>query len=289
MNTIQKTGCLFLLLLAGISGHTQKAPSSSLLWQISGNGLTQPSYLFGTFHIMCREDFLLSDILKQKLAGTKQFYGELKMDDPNLSMQMASRMAMPGKTLQSMMTADDYKKANARFQEITGMSMQLLDHFKPFMALSLITVNSLRCPDKVQPETEFVQLAKDNHLPVLGLETVDDEMNAIDKEPLDSQVSSLKKMLLNFDSARTELQDMLVIYKKRDIDSIYAFIKKQNSDDAFEQALLVTRNNSWVPVMQKAMAAMPSFFAVGAGHLGGSEGVISLLRKRGYTLTPITY
>ncbi len=82
---------------------------------------------------------------------------------------------------------------------------------------------------------------------------------------------------------------MIAVYKQNDVEKIYRFIKDNGGDGDFETALLVTRNKRWIPVIKKATAEKASFFAVGAGHLGGKEGVIALLKKEGYTLTPVLY
>ena len=59
------------------------------------------------------------------------------------------------------------------------------------------------------------------------------------------------------------------------------------SDSQFEKDLLETRNSSWIPKISKIVAEKPTFFAVGAGHLGGEKGVIALLRKQGFTVKAI--
>lgn len=145
------------------------------------------------------------------------------------------------------------------------------------------------CADQVQPETEFTKLAQKHGLEVLGLETIDDQINAIDKEPLDSQLHSLVKMVQNFDSVKQVMAKLMEVYKLRDIDSVYRFMQTAGMDEDFTTTMITRRNEKWIPLMQKAMADQPVFFAVGAGHLGGTEGVISLLRKQGYRLTPVKF
>lgn len=266
-----------------------QAPKSSLLWEISGNGLQHPSYIFGTFHMMCKGDFVISEQLENKIKSTKQFYGELKMDDPQLQSRLMAKMMMLGKTLQSMFADADYKRVSTSFQTITGMPLISFDNFKPFFPISLLTLKSITCSDIVQPETEFVSLAKKNQLPVFGLETVDEQMDAIDKEPLDSQVNDLQKTVLNFDSVKNEMLRMTAVYNLRDVDSLYSFMKSTGFDLGTEKDLLIDRNRKWAPKISAIIKKDPSFFAVGAGHLGGKEGVISLLRKQGYTLKPLRY
>ena len=279
---------LFVSLLSVNSSFSQ-AVKSSLLWEISGNGLQAPSYLFGTFHIMCKGDFAVTGVLEAKLKETGQFYGELKMDEPGMQMKMMSKMTMAGTTLQSLLTEKEYTIVSSRFQTITGMSLAMMNHFKPFLPISLLAINSTICKETVQPENEFMSVAQKNKLPILGLETIDDQLNAIDKEPLDSQINDLKKIVMNFDSVKNVMTQLTAVYKLRDVDSLYSFMKATGASEDFETELLDKRNQNWIPVMQKAMGVKPSFFAVGAGHLGGPEGVISLLRKQGYRLTPVKF
>jgi len=72
----------------------QRDKSNTLLWEISGNGLQQPSYLFGTIHMICKEDFHISEIVKQKFNSSKQVYLELDMDDPQLQVTMMQQMQL---------------------------------------------------------------------------------------------------------------------------------------------------------------------------------------------------
>lgn len=285
---MKRAACFLLILFLSSAQMFAQAPKSSLLWEISGKGLQHPSYLFGTFHIMCKGDFTVSGVLENKIKTSEQFYGEIDLDQPNLQAGMMAKMMMQGKTLQSLL-GEDYKKNSEKFQSITGMSMAMMNNFKPFLALSFLALNSTQCKETVQPETEFVAVAKQNHIPIRGLETIDDQMNAIDKEPIDSQINELKKIVSNFDSVKTMMSQLMTVYKARNIDSLFSFMKSTGANEDFETELLDKRNNKWIPIIEKAIAEKPTFFAVGAGHLGGPEGVISLLRKQGYRLTPVMF
>jgi uncharacterized protein YbaP (TraB family) len=287
---MKKTVAFLVILAAGISQLFGQAPKSSLLWEVSGNGLKAPSYVFGTFHMICKSDFTISEALKNKIKSTQQFYGELNMGELSaMQVQMAMKMLMKDKTIESMMTAEEYRKMSEAFLKETNMPFTMFNKFKPFMGQSVLAMSMIDCDDKIQPETEFAKIATENKITVLGLETIDDELNAIDKIPIDSQVNDLKSMLLHFDSAKLEMKQMLALYKKRNIDSLYAFIAKSMTGSSTERELLITRNKNWFPVIVKAMTEKSSFFAVGAGHLGGTTGVLNLLRKQGYKVTPVTF
>jgi uncharacterized protein YbaP (TraB family) len=286
---MKKYWCLALVLLFGATQVVAQAPKSSLLWEISGNGLQNPSYLFGTFHLMCKGDFSVTPILESKIKASQQFYGELDLDQPDLQMSMMTKMIMQDKTIESLLGQADYAKVSTRFQAITGMPMAMMNNFKPFLCLSLLTINSTSCTETIQPETEFMTVAKENNLTIHGLETMDDQLDALDKEPLDSQVLELKKIVLNFDSVKNVMSELMAVYKKRDVDSLYSYMMNTGASEDFATELISKRNAKWIPLMQKAFTEKPTFFAVGAGHLGGTEGVISLLRKKGYRLTPVKF
>jgi uncharacterized protein YbaP (TraB family) len=286
---MKKTLFVCIWIFCGIGQLPAQDSRSSLLWEISGNGLSEPSYLFGTFHIMCKQDFRISDTLENKIKGVKQFFGELKLDDPALQTKLMSKLIMNGQTLQSMIPESEYPLISKKFQEITGMPLIMLNNFKPFMSLSLLALNSISCKETVQPETEFVKMAEKYEIPVMGLETVDDQLNAIDKEPIDSQILSLKKTVLNFDSVKHVMTEMIAVYQQRNIDSLFRYMQLSGMSDDFETVLLDKRNQNWIPIMEAAIRKGAAFFAVGAGHLGGQEGVIHLLRTKGYQLKPVMY
>ncbi|TAH07759.1 MAG: TraB/GumN family protein [Sphingobacteriia bacterium] len=284
---------IIMILLIVITGAdqlgAQHKETSSLLWEISGNSLSKPSYLFGTFHLMCATDFSIGKVLNEKLNSAEQFYGELDMSKPNWQNEMAMSLIMKDQTIEGLMGKQDFEKANKKFKEITGMDLNLLNNAKPFMSISLLTLNTLPCSDKIQPETMFINIVNQHKTPVFGLETITDQMNALDTQPIDSQINSLKKMIFNFDSVKIEMRKMIDVYQLKNIDSLYNYMKQNGADGQFEQELLINRNLNWIPVITKAINHKSSFFAVGAGHLGGETGLLNLLRKEGYHIKAINY
>lgn len=266
-----------------------KAQPTSLLWEISGKGSQAPSYLFGSFHLMCAGDFVFHNALKEKINRTKQFYGEIDMSVPNLQQELMGLMLLNGTSLDKLMGTADFNKADSIFKTLAGISLKAVANFKPFMASSMLALQSIPCTDKVQPETKLMEYAQTLKLPIKGLETIRDQMNAVDAQSLDSQVIALKQSIFGFDSIKTMMQTLVNLYKTKNPDSLYHFIKSNGGNSNFETELLVKRNKNWIPVITKAIQSMPSFFVVGTGHLGGETGVIALLRKEGYIVKPIAY
>ncbi len=267
---------------------TQAQQQSSLLWEISGKDFKHPSYVFGTFHAMCKTDFDFHDSIKAKLSRTSLLVEELDMTDASMQVKMMQSLAS-SKPMASYFPAAQFEQMNKQFQEITGVPLTMLNNFKPFMSMSMLLLKSLPCAEQVQPEMLLIQYAKTKNIPVKGLEQVEEQLAAIDKQPLDSQAVALQKMVMRFDSVQQAFTQLTEVYKKKHIDSLYHFMRGSGMDDAFETALLSERNLRWIPRIKAIATQQPSFFAVGAGHLGGDQGVIALLRKEGYTVKPVVY
>jgi len=92
-----------LLFLFSFTSNAQSKEKSSLLWEISGNGLQQSSYLFGTVHMICKEDFFFPELLKEKFINAKEVFLEIDMDDPAMMMKMMTMLQLPkGQTIKHL-------------------------------------------------------------------------------------------------------------------------------------------------------------------------------------------
>ena len=75
---------ILVIFSLGSVGQSNKPEEKTLLWQITGKNIQEPSYLYGTIHIMCPGDLTISDVLKQKFSATQQLFLEIKLDDPGM-------------------------------------------------------------------------------------------------------------------------------------------------------------------------------------------------------------
>ena len=281
------------LLLAGLSivatsARAQAPQEPSLLWEISGKGLTNPSYLYGTIHLICPADFRLSEVLKERLQKSEQLALELDMDDPSLMMSMAQLMLMQdNKQLSTLLPQEDYLRLNQFFRDSVGMNITPFERAKPFVLVSLLFNRVLNCQPQSY-EMTLVGLAKKQQMEVVGLETVAEQMAVFDTIPYQDQARMLVQMIDNLPKARTEFTQMVDLYKKQDVAALHKMTLESDFDmQGQEETLLYGRNRRWIPLMANMMGQKPTFFAVGAAHLGGTEGVIALLRKQGYKVVPV--
>lgn len=261
----------------------------SLLYEISGNGLSKPSYIYGTIHIICKDDFVMNEATKQKFSETQQVYLELDMDDPKMMPEMMKSMYMTdGSTIKNLLSEADYQKVNQFFKDSLKTNIGMMDKMKPFVLSSMTIPKLISCPSQSYEET-FVKMAKAENKELLGLETVEDQFGAIDKMGMKKQADMmLVKMIENWNEGKQTLKQMITDYKNQDVEALLDDMSKSKSSDAnFQEDLLVTRNQNWIPKIQKITKEKPTFFAVGAGHLGGKKGVIALLRNEGFTVKAV--
>lgn len=271
---------------SGIASYGQN--QKSLLWKISGNGVEKPSYLFGTIHMTC--DATLEKPILDALDKTSQLYLELDMDDPGMQMTMMQGMMMKdGKTIKSMMSAEDYKAVDAYLMEKTGFTLSLFNTMKPFMVSTLVLPKLLDCPIQ-SVETELMNVAKAQKEEVFGLETVKEQMAVFDAIPYQVQADELVESAKGgFADDKKELDKMFEAYRLKDVDAMQKMTMESGNKitSDYQEVLLNQRNENWIPKIESIIREKPTFFGVGAGHLGGEKGVIALLRKKGYQVEAV--
>ncbi|MGC6429443.1 MAG: TraB/GumN family protein [Jejuia sp.] len=281
---------LKLSLLAIISVLTINAQEleNSTLWKITGKGLEQPSYLFGTIHMTC--DASLDEDVKKALDDTSQVVLEIDMDDPALQQKMMGNMMMKdGKSLKDFVSKEDFKILDTFFTENLGMSIGIMQNMKPFFLATMLYPKMLDCPMQ-SFELELVKMAKAQKEEVKGLETVEDQLNVFDTIPYADQIEDLLKTVKdNLKYDKENFAKMQKIYDAEDISKLFKMIVEDEhySFGEYQDVLLNNRNKNWISKIKAFASEEATFFAVGAGHLAGEQGVITLLRKAGFKVVAI--
>ena len=305
---------VFLSVVLSAQPSTEKyAPTTDenkLLWEITGNGLAAPSYLFGTIHMIPSGDFFLTEGTKSAFGQSTRVAFEIdteEMTNPAALMGLMGKMYMANDTsLSDLLSDEDYTLVSKHFEEL-GLPMMFMGKIKP-MFLTVLAGQDMK---DMKPgegalggmlggdgmksyELELTDMAKTAEKPIVGLETAEFQMSLFDSIPYKAQANMLVETIRSEQEATEEekedgaLDRMIELYTTQDIVGMQTMM----SDDpagigGYEELLLLKRNRNWIPVMENLMAEETVFFAVGAGHLAGEEGVIALLRKAGYTMTPV--
>jgi uncharacterized protein YbaP (TraB family) len=268
---------------------TANKDQNTLLWEVSGNGLAKSSYLFGTFHLMCKDDIIFSSQLKTAVINADKVYLELDMDDPKMMLNGLMMMNMKnGKKLSDFYTAPEYAKLKGFFKDSLNMPFTFFESMKPFLLVAMLYPKMMPCKTVSGVEEELMKLAKLYKKEINGLETLQQQAAVFDSIPYKEQAKELLKSIDSMKANKKEFEKMLSVYKSQRLSAIEAlFSKSEFGMQEHEDILLYNRNMNWVKQLKTIMKAESVFVAVGAGHLVGTKGLIALLKKEGYKVRPL--
>ncbi len=266
--------------------------TKSLLWEVSGNGLTQPSYVFGTMHLMCAEDALLSDSLSYGIQQASRVYFEIDMDNMAEMMGLFKYIRMrDGKKLSDLLTAAEYERVKKYFADNKSiLPLSMMERFKPYFIASMISETRMPCESRNGMEEVIMKAVKSAKKEVKGLESIEFQASVFDSIPYADQAKDLLKTIDSAGREDSSTMKMLSVYRAQDMDAIEKLtVEEEGGVASFLDLFLYGRNARWIPLMEKAMKESPTLFAVGAAHLPGKKGVLDLLKQAGYTVRPMKH
>lgn len=263
-----------------------------MLWKITGNDLERPSWLFGTIHMLCEEDAVLSPNLQKAIRACDEVFLEVDMDDLFEMMGVMGNMRMKGDTtLRDLLSVDDYARVRAYFDaRPIALPFTLIETFKPLLAASTLQEGDMPCDKTAILEQVIIGEARRHGKQVQGLETMAYQAGILDSIPYKLQAEQLVAYI---DSARTGvaginlIRDLFDAYRSQDLSRLEALtVETDPALLSFTDIMLYHRNQNWVRKLKTLLPQRSLVIAVGAGHLPGEKGLIELLRRAGYTVTP---
>ena len=285
----------FFLVLNGTSFSQESVlvafpmKESSLLWKIEGQGIPNGSYIFGSMHLIEKEYFLFPDKLEKLVKKSDQLVMEIA-GMPSQSEAMKMVMLKEGTffdyfTKEQTDSIIQWAQAEMNLSEPAFRST--MTKMKPFVVVQMAT--QMQFMGKTESyELTFEKIARENDIAIKGLETAAQQMAIFDDLTNAQQTEMVMDGIRNEDKSLELIQNMQKMYVRQNVDSLYLMIQQEGGVLSDEQAsFLDSRNKNWVPQIKELIAEKKTFIAVGAGHLGGPNGVLRLLEKEGYTLTPV--
>ncbi len=290
---------------AAILAEAEKIPNGEgTLWKIEKDGKA-PSWLLGTMHLA---DPRVVDMPK----GAKEAFAKAKtviVESDEITSEKkagASLLARPdltmfvdGKSITDMLSADDVAKLETGLKE-RGIPLNAVIKMKPWILSSFVALPACELARKAKG-AEFLDMKLANDAlkegkQLVGLETLVEQMSALSDLPMTFHVQSLIEMLRMGDRMQDIMATMIDLYLKGEIGMITPMMKSIDPDEnnkgddgyaAFEQRLITDRNHVMADRAESHLDQGGVFMAVGALHLPGNEGVIELLRKKGFALTRV--
>jgi len=285
------------LVAAGGFVHAQ-APAAKaagtnrgLIWKIEKGG--RSGWLVGSLHLLTADAYPLPPALDTAFGAADVLVEEADPEElkaPEAAMKLVAKaMYPPGTTLQSQVSKETFDKIAKRAEKI-GLPVDRLQAFKPWMvALTLVGL-------ELQKGGFDPGLGLDQHFlnraPGAGkkVRTLESAMEQI--EFLENLSPQLQEGLVaaTLDGADTELQQVQKIaaaWKAGETAPIERLLltDMKSVDNAVYDTLLVGRNRRWVPQIEDCLSQQKCFVVVGAAHLVGPDGLVTMLKAKGYTVT----
>lgn len=280
-----------------ISTYAAFAEPGTLLWRISRPGSDHTSYLLGTHHVAPGAMIDSISGLRSAIASADAVYGEIsaeKLLSPRAQQLMLLAAQAPAdSTLATLLTPAQL----VRIDSVMGMpgASAMLATMKPAMTETQLALVLTRraCPD-FDPmhsfDIEVMGIASESGIPVRDLETVESQIDILLGNPVSEQAESLRELLDNLDTASASMAELAEAYRATDLDRLYSAMTATRTDaeERRWEQLVAARNRAWVDKLLPVLDSESVLIAVGAGHLPGPDGLIKLLRRAGFTVTPLT-
>ena len=254
-----------------------------LLWKIERPG-GEPSYLFGTLHVENSQVVELPQPVRNAFSQARSFTTEVVMH-PAARASYAKSIRLPAnQTLREYLDEGVYDRLVKISQESYQISEEILSSLKPWVVFTYLSR-----PRPVTGRTLdaiLEELAIKQRKAVDGLETIEEIVNALDTMPMDDQIAILKDSVCNHSTIATQWNQLIELYLQRDLAGLVALNEQPHHDEAVFKALmertLYRRNRRMAERMEAPLKKGGAFIGVGALHLPGEQGLLSLLQARGY-------
>ncbi len=268
--------------------------SQSILWKVTGKKIKSPSYLYGTIHIQDKRVFAFDSTVTNAFDSCEAFAMEILMDEIDPKEMQEAMLMEDGKTLKTIMSAEDYALLDSAFTATTGASLFLYNRMKPFFVSSAMTQAAMNQDMETALDLYLLQNARKAGKSCYGVEKFSDQINAIDAISLEEQVDMLISGLKDTTSDKSnseedQLAELLEAYLTFDLQKALEMSSDPSLPADFNQVFLIDRNVGMAKNFMKLAKKQSLFCAVGAAHLPGENGIVELLRKQGLTVEPIIF
>ena len=275
-----------------------KPTDKPLLWVIEAK---TPSYLYGTIHVPDERVLAVPEVVEEAVNACDVFYTEIPMDMASL-MAAAGKMMLPGEqTLADVLPPKLYERTD-KYLQSKGSSLGPLSKFKVWAVVVQVSLADYiqEMASKVPLDMALYQQASAGGKEVGGIETVDEQIAVFESFSAKEQLQALANTLDLLEKAEKEgkshARELVASYLHGDENELLKIMHEDlDLDDPVDRKmfakLITERNKLMARRVAEKIKERPdkSFcFALGAGHLGGKDGVVKLLESQGFKLRRLT-
>lgn len=281
--------CLFFIF--GIS-----TTQGQLLWKITGNGLKNPSYLFGTHHLIPIQFLDSVPGLYPAFNSTKMVVSEVVLNNLDATPAIRKAALLPDTiTIRGLLNQAEYEFVNQELTNTLRMSLDNLNKMHPSLISKLYELELYKkyehFDENTQSDTYFQLVAAKKGIPIAGLETVEQQVKLLFPENIKKETQLLVASIRNKEMLIQEMREMNRLYREGNLDALEVLAnqsnKQWNVSEEENKKLIDDRNINWVKQLPDLIKNNSCFVAVGALHLPGNKGLIKLLKNEGYKVIPV--
>jgi uncharacterized protein len=261
---------------------------NSLFWEISGNGLKEPSYLYGTMHTQDDRVFQFKEGVMDAFNHAEIYAMELNMDSVD-QVALLSKLIMDSTySLKTLLTADEYTIVSDFFRDSLGQALFMFEKMQPLFTAQMVALRDLDAQQADALDIYFFKEAKKQKKQTIGLEKTMEQIDAFSAIPYELQAKGLVDAVRDYGKeGELDMDTMMKYYVEGNLDKLLEMTTEYAEEDEemakiFNDIFLVKRNYNMANRAEPFIKKGSTFIAVGAAHLPGEEGVIKLLRKKGY-------
>ena len=238
----------------------------------------------GTMHLGCEESKLVPSNFRSYLIKSEALVLEMNLKKVSEQIKITTKTIVPKERSLDRLMGARYLEFKTEVQQQYQLDVAALERFHPMMTTSLLAAKLRPCSKPKGSETILMEVADSLKIRVMGLETASEQANILFSMPDSEAVRSLWEMGTNRKKAQQDWDELQTVFAQGNIDSIAKFIEESDEMKMDLEKMLFQRNRNWMKTLPALMKKKSVFIAVGAGHLGGSRGLVALLREAGYNV-----
>lgn len=282
IRTLTVFTCCFFCLVS-VNAQSNTSTPNTMLWRISGKDIKQPSYLFGTMHLRDKRIFNFTDSLYAAIEKSEGFAIEINPDEMAAELIKSFITKDTSGYVKDELDKEIYKKISKKLEKKYGAKVNKLTRRQAYLSRNE-WIEDMAKPDDMNSfmDVYLYHMARQLGKWVGGIEDLEDQMLLLNRE---EKEFTMEDLLFDVGMAKNMLNQMVELYSNNQLQTIYELVVK--TDDDKKALVLNRRNYKMSRRIDSLMHLRTGVFAVGAAHLPGDSGLISLLRTQGYKVEPV--
>ena len=261
---------------------------NSLFWEISGNGLKESSFLYGTMHTQDDRVFQFKEGVMDAFNHAEIYAMELNIDSVDQAALLSKLIMDSTHSLKTLLTESEYIMVSDFFRDSLGQALFMFEKMQPLFTAQMVSLRDLEAQQTDALDIYFFKEAKKQKKQTIGLEKTMEQIDAFSAISYELQAKGLVDAVRDYGKeGELDMDTMMKYYVEGNLDKLLEMTTEYDEEDEemskiLNDVFLVKRNHNMADRAEPFIKKGSTFIAVGAAHLPGEEGIIELLRNKGY-------